>query len=143
MSGRPCKRFAAGATCGCHFTHPNRTQLDCGGRAAGNNTGESTQFTTGKTGTNIPTINATGPVNCSLTLTATDVFGQNGTVTGIVTVSKRMEEEFNCSRKSRSRCPACCSQRARCAASGVAATLGRSMAFHPLRDVLSAPQATT
>lgn len=64
-------------------------QLECSNGA--NATGSTTlvSFTTGGLGSNVPTVNITGPVTCMLTLVATDALGQTRHAAANITVRFR------------------------------------------------------
>lgn len=70
-----------------HATHP--AQLTCSNGAGAIRNGKLESFTTGSLFTDIPTYNASGPVNCTLLLDVLDWLGQTGAATANITVSTR------------------------------------------------------
>lgn len=68
-------------------THP--AQLTCSNGAGAIRNGKLESFTTGSLFTDIPTYNASGPVNCTLLLDVLDWLGQTGAATANITVSTR------------------------------------------------------
>lgn len=132
--GGPCSLCAAGATSRpplppCLLAPRAQWQLTCPGNISANRTTRSVSFTTGEASSNIPTVNATGPVICDLTLVIIDELGQNGTATAVVTVSESAWVDLHARFSLGPRLPRPLQLCARCATRGLAAALGHSMAI--------------